>query len=102
MQCGGWTIDWQGKTGEVTPGGTTILAAIKKSVSPKTKVTYSKDGSGAAGADVGIVVVGEEPYAEMKGDRADLSLSKEDAAAVAKLKAAGMQGAWSSFCQADR
>ncbi|MEY3896688.1 MAG: hypothetical protein RLZZ214_2208 [Verrucomicrobiota bacterium] len=91
MQCGGWTIDWQGKPGDVTPGGTTLLAAIKKSVSPKTKVTFSTDGSGAAGADVGVVVVCEEPYAEMKGDRADLSLSKEDAAAVAKLKAAGMK-----------
>ena len=90
MQCGGWTIDWQGKAGEVTPGGTTILAAIKQSVSPKSKVTFSADGSGAAGADVGIVVVGEQPYAEMKGDRADLSLSREDAAAFSKLKAAGM------------
>ena len=24
-QCGGWTIDWQGKSGELTTGGTTIL-----------------------------------------------------------------------------
>jgi beta-glucosidase len=90
MQCGGWTIDWQGKAGEITPGGTTILAAIKQSVSPKSKVTFSADGSGAAGADVGIVVVGEQPYAEMKGDRADLSLAREDAAAFSKLKAAGI------------
>ena len=27
-QCGGWTIDWQGKSGDVTTGGTTILTAI--------------------------------------------------------------------------
>jgi beta-glucosidase len=26
-QCGGWTIDWQGKSGPIVPGGTTILAA---------------------------------------------------------------------------
>ena len=25
IQCGGWTIAWQGKTGQVTHGGTTIL-----------------------------------------------------------------------------
>ncbi len=28
-QCGGWTIRWQGQTGNVTPGGTTVLEAIK-------------------------------------------------------------------------
>ena len=74
-QCGGWTIDWQGKSGAVTTGGTTILAAIKNAVSKDTKVTFSKDGEGAAGADVGVVVVGETPYAEMKGDRSELSLA---------------------------
>ncbi len=73
-QCGGWTIDWQGKSGAVTTGGTTILAAIKNTVSKDTKITFSMDGEGAAGADVGVVVIGETPYAEMKGDRSELSL----------------------------
>jgi len=89
-QCGGWTIDWQGKTDDVTTGGTTILAAIKTAVSPTTKVTFSNDGSGAAGADVGVVVIGETPYAEMRGDRAELSLSKEDVDAVKTMKATGI------------
>jgi beta-glucosidase len=89
-QSGGWTIDWQGKSGDITPGGTTLLAAIKKSVSPKTEVTYSPDGTGAAGATVGVVVVGEMPYAEMMGDRADLKLSQTDADAVAAMKSAGI------------
>ena len=89
-QCGGWTIDWQGKSGVVTTGGTTVLAAIKKAVSGNTQVTFSKDGSGAAGATVGVVVIGEEPYAEGKGDRADLKLAQEDIDAVAKMKAAGI------------
>jgi beta-glucosidase len=89
-QCGGWTIDWQGKNGEVTTGGTTILTAIRNSVSKETKVTFSKDGSGAAGATVGVVVIGETPYAEMKGDRADLALAPEDIAAVKTMKAAGI------------
>lgn len=89
-QCGGWTIDWQGKSGEVTTGGTTILKAIQGAVSKSTKVTFSKDGTGADGADVGIVVIGETPYAEMFGDRTDLSLSVEDIAAVDNMKKAGI------------
>lgn len=89
-QCGGWTIRWQGKSGEVTPGGTTILAAIRNAVSLNTKVTYSADGSGAQGASVGVVVVGEIPYAEGRGDRADLSLGPEDVQAIENVKRAGI------------
>jgi beta-glucosidase len=88
-QTGGWTIQWQGQSGANTTGGTTILAAIK-AAAPGAAVTYSKDGSGAAGADVGIVVVGETPYAEFLGDRTDLSLTKDDQAAIAKVKSAGI------------
>jgi beta-glucosidase len=89
-QCGGWTIEWQGKSGNVTTGGTTILAAIRNTVSKDTKVTFSKDGSGAEGATVGVVVIGEKPYAEGMGDRASLALAPEDIAAVKTMKAAGI------------
>jgi len=89
-QCGGWTIDWQGKSGEVTTGGTTILEAIKNSVSADTRVTYSRDGTGAAGADVVVVVVGEKPYAEGLGDSADLTLSSDEKAVFANAKKAGI------------
>jgi beta-glucosidase len=89
-QCGGWTIDWQGKSGDVTPGGTTILKAIQNTVSPTTKVTFSKDGSGAGGADVGVVVIGETPYAEGFGDRDDLALAAEDVTAINNMKQAGI------------
>jgi beta-glucosidase len=89
-QCGGWTIDWQGKSGETTTGGTTVLRAIQQAVSPRTRVTHSKDGSGADGADVGVVVIGETPYAEMFGDRTDLRLADEDVAAVENMKRAGI------------
>ena len=89
-QCGGWTIDWQGKSGNITTGGTTILKAIEQAVSSKTKVTFQKDGRGAEGADVGIVVVGETPYAEGRGDREDLSLAGEDINAIANMKRTGI------------
>jgi beta-glucosidase len=90
MQCGGWTIGWQGERGDLTPGGTTILDALKEVAGSTTEVTYTADGSDSAGADLGVVVVGEGPYAEMKGDRYDLALSQEDTAAVAALKSAGL------------
>ncbi|MFC1840246.1 glycoside hydrolase family 3 protein [Thermodesulfobacteriota bacterium] len=89
-QCGGWTIRWQGQTGNVTPGGTTVLEAVKAAVSKDTKVSYSPDGTGAEGATLGIAVVGELPYAEGIGDRSDLSLDEKDVTAVNNLKKAGI------------
>jgi len=89
-QCGGWTISWQGRSGPQTTGGTTILKAIQETVSSQTKVTFSSDGTGVAGADLGIVVIGETPYAEMIGDRMSLDLADEDVAVVEKMKQAGM------------
>lgn len=89
MQCGGWTIDWQGHKGDLTHGGTTLLAAIKQAVSVGTQVIYSSVGSDLQDADAIIVVVGESPYAEMKGDRQSLDLPAADKALVAKAKAMG-------------
>ena len=89
MQCGGWTIDWQGGRGNITHGGTTLLAALRQAVSPETKTTFSPDASDLKNADAVIAVVGEPPYAEMKGDRAELNLSADDLALVAKAKASG-------------
>jgi beta-glucosidase len=89
-QCGGWTIQWQGQSGKVTSGGTTVLEAVKAAVSSRTKVTYSADGSGAGGASIGVAVIGEKPYAEGVGDRADLTLGEEDIGVVRNLKKAGI------------
>ncbi|HTL71814.1 MAG TPA: glycoside hydrolase family 3 N-terminal domain-containing protein [bacterium] len=89
MQCGGWTVDWQGRRGEVMRGGTTLLKALRQTVSPGTQITFSPDASDLKSADVIIAVVGEPPYAEMKGDRRELKLSAEDLVLVAKAKAAG-------------
>lgn len=89
IQCGGWTIKWQGGSGNVARGGTTILAAIRKTVAPETQVTFSPDASGLKNADAILVVVGEKPYAEMKGDRPELDLSAADHALIAKAKATG-------------
>ncbi len=89
MQCGGWTVDWQGRRGLVTHGGTTLLTAIRQSVSLETEVTFSPDAAELKNADAIIAVVGEPPYAEMKGDRPDLNMSAEDLALIARAKASG-------------
>ncbi|MEY4916269.1 MAG: hypothetical protein RL616_182, partial [Verrucomicrobiota bacterium] len=68
----------------------TLLAAIKQTVSKNTEVTFSPDAENLHGAEAVIVVVGEMPYAEMKGDRSDLSLAAGDAALIEKAKAAGV------------
>ncbi|GHH86733.1 glycoside hydrolase family 3 N-terminal domain-containing protein [Streptomyces capitiformicae] len=86
-QSGGWTITWQGSSGDITEG-TTILEGIRKAGGAK-RVTYSKDASApTAGHDVGVVVVGETPYTEGFGDVGnghDLELSDADKAAVDKV-----------------
>jgi beta-glucosidase len=66
-QAGGWTLTWQGGSGQHVILGTTILDGIRQLAGGA--VTYSKDASAPvpAGAD-GVVVVGETPYAEGFGD----------------------------------
>lgn len=87
MQCGGWTVTWQG-AGHLTQG-TTILQGIRQAVSPGTEVAYSSDGSHITNADAVVVVIGEMPYAEGKGDRTNLDLSPDDLALVARAKSSG-------------
>jgi beta-glucosidase len=66
-QAGGWTVAWQGLSGDTIPGNT-ILEGIRQ-VAPDAQVTFSEDASTpTAGNDVGIVVVGETSYAEGFGD----------------------------------
>ncbi|CAA0822577.1 Glycosyl hydrolase family protein [Striga hermonthica] len=78
-QCGGWTIEWHGKSGNIT-AGTTILSAIQKTVDPKTEVVFEENPSpervSTGGYSYAVVVVGERPYSESVGDNADLMLPK--------------------------
>jgi beta-glucosidase len=90
MQCGGWTINWQGGMNNQIPGGTTILSAIKSAVDKDTQVTYSADGTGAEGASFAVVVVGERPYAEGQGDSVTLTLPEQNSQVLANVKKAGI------------
>jgi beta-glucosidase len=90
-QCGGWTITWQGTTGNGVTGATSVKQALE-SVVGASNVSYSLTGPTAAGgASVGIAVIGETPYAEGMGDRADLSLAAADVAVVQAMKSAGLK-----------
>ncbi|KAJ0793736.1 putative glucan 1,3-beta-glucosidase [Helianthus annuus] len=76
-QSGGWTIDWQGSSGNLTVG-TTILSAVEKTVDPNTRVIYNEnpnqDYLKSNNYDFAIVVVGEPPYTETFGDNLNLTI----------------------------
>lgn len=81
-QMGGWSISWQGGSGATTTGTTfwQALQAAKpanvtlQNVGTRTKGNYS--------GDIGIVVIGETPYAEGKGDSSTLALSSANTSQV--------------------
>ena len=84
-QSGGWTITWQGGSGDITPG-TSIVDAFKSAARDKNDILYSKDGKNIPDADMIIVVIGEKPYSEGWGDRESLDLSKEDKKILKRVK----------------
>ncbi|XP_074581680.1 uncharacterized protein LOC141838171 [Curcuma longa] len=77
-QCGGWTITWQGESGNNLTTGTTILNAIRSTVDPSTSVVYSENPEPGFVKhnqfSYAIVVVGEKPYAETFGDNLNLTI----------------------------
>jgi beta-glucosidase len=82
-QCGGWTIEWQGKIGNITPG-TTILDAIQATATGEVRFNRFGNFDGPK-ADIGIVVVGERPYAEGYGDNINPSLSDIDIELIQRM-----------------
>ena len=84
-QSGGWTIHWQGGSGDITTG-TTILDAFKSAVVDSSSIHFSKDGSDLKGSDVVVIVVGEKPYSEGVGDRDSLHLADQDLKLLRKVK----------------
>ena len=84
-QCGGWTITWQGGSGDITPG-TSILDAFKATVRETNDISYSIDGEDIPDSDIIIAVIGEKPYSEGWGDRKSLDLSKENKKILKRVK----------------
>ena len=77
-QCGGWTIEWQGGLGNITTG-TSIIDGVEEFAS--TNRTSENQDYNAA-----IIVVGEDPYTEMKGDSDELFLSDKDIESIEEVK----------------
>jgi beta-glucosidase len=102
-QCGGWTITWQGGTGNIVPGATSVRQAFA-SVLDASHLVYSANGSTTTGASVGVAVIGETPYSEGCGDIPNpqggtscisrpttLEVDSADVAVVQKMKTAGLK-----------
>jgi beta-glucosidase len=86
LQSGGWTLEWQGQAGNANEG-TTILSGIRSVLSTNSRVEFNREGDFSEFkdsdgnqliADVGIVVLSEDPYAEGVGDADDISLTDEE------------------------
>ncbi len=85
LQCGGWTVGWQGGTGSTTPGST-ILDGLRSSTA--AEISFDADGHfpGHDRCDVGVVCLAEPPYAEGPGDRAEPALSDQDRAVFERIR----------------
>ena len=68
-QCGGFTIEWQGVSGNAAiEEGTSIWEGIR-AVAPRAVLWEDeREVSDVRAFDVGVVIVGERPYAEGLGD----------------------------------
>jgi beta-glucosidase len=95
-QCGGWTLSWQGTGNRNSdfPNGQSIYTALRAALEAAGGTAeFSIDGSFSTRPDVAVVVYGELPSAEMRGDLGTLEYNvggKRDLALLQKLKAAGV------------
>ena len=72
-QCGGWTMDWNGSTSKDVPGVTTIQEAFER-YAEDYGIEVITDKEEAEKADVVLLCLGEQNYAEWNGDTEDMSL----------------------------
>lgn len=70
VQCGGWTLSWQGETDPNLNHGISLKDALNEVLT----INGGELVSNPEDADVIILAIGEKPYAEMHGDTDDLSL----------------------------
>ena len=94
-QCGGWTLDWQGtRAGTDISPAESIYAGIRAAVTAAGgSAELAADGSFSTRPDVAIVVFGEHPYAEYRGDVSSLAYrsgEQRDLELLRHLKAQGV------------
>ena len=92
MQCGGWSLTWQGDNTENAdfPHGQSLAEAFRAHLEAKggqlTCRQSLDDDIDTADFDAIIMAFGERPYAEGHGDRIHLSYSSNDTEALEILK----------------
>ena len=74
VQCGGWTLDWNSATTSEIKGVTTIKEAFER-YAKDYGIEVITDPKEASKADVVLLCVGEQAYAEWNGDTEDLKLN---------------------------
>jgi beta-glucosidase len=85
-QLGGWSISWQGGSGATTVGTTLWQAIQQAGLSSSVKLKFvGTQTKGHYSGDVGIVAIGEKPYAEGNGDTNTLALSSTAATEVSDV-----------------
>ncbi|HUH44899.1 MAG TPA: glycoside hydrolase family 3 N-terminal domain-containing protein, partial [Treponemataceae bacterium] len=85
LQCGGWTIEWQGKQGAIT-AGTTIFEALQSRY-PQAEIIYNQYGQFTEVDEnaLCIVIASELPYAEGVGDSEKLELPIRDTLLIERM-----------------
>jgi beta-glucosidase len=90
LACGGWTIEWGGGQGPITPGST-IADGLHHHLGARVQVPgiTAKDPAPLEGlhAEIAVVTVHEAPYAEGMGDREQLALEPEQVELVRRVAA---------------
>jgi beta-glucosidase len=95
-QTGGWTISWQGNSNSRAdfPGATTIFEGLRNAVTAAGgHAELSAEGAFTQRPDAAVVVFGEEPYAETRGDRPNVDYApgeRRDLKLIQGLKAQGI------------
>lgn len=98
-QSGGWSVTWQGidVPNEKFPGATSIYSGIEAAMrAVGGQAEYSEKGTFKTKPDVAVVVIGENAYAEIRGDIQNLATlelegdSKTGLKLMQSLKAQGI------------
>lgn len=85
LQCGGWTVGWQGGVGNIT-SGTTLLDGLRAAFG--RQITFSPSGrfTSTERSQLGILCIAEPPYAEGPGDSSEPTATQEDRAVFARMR----------------
>ena len=92
-QCGGWTLNWNSSPDKNIKGATTFIDGFRK-YAEKYGINVIIDKNKASEADVVLLALGEESYAEWNGDTEDMELCGElglegNAKAISEAKELG-------------